>query len=815
VTVGDEDGAADAPDAPDGVATLARDLRDAARRSNQRRLLVVAGDDAARVDRATRAALDAAGVAPAATTLVGDRDVLDCERVSPDHATDLLGTTRGAVVVDARDRLVPNALGGVVGAVDGGGLLLLLTPPLDDWPDRTDGFDATLAAPPADAADVTGRFRRRLADTLRDRPGVAVFDADEDRVVESDDATPAPASVHGGGKRERDRAPPDDAAFPAAVYEATLTRDQRDAVATLEQVVADAPEPDADANSRPRAAVVEADRGRGKSSAAGLAVGAVVAAGATVVVTAPERANAGAVFARAEAVLDALDARAGREDDGSLRSTAGGALRYRPPGAVGEAAADADLLVVDEAAALPVRRLTETLAAPRVVYATTVHGYEGTGRGFAVRFRDRLVAADHAVTEVRMTEPIRHAAADPVERWAFDALLLDARPPVAPAVADATPASVQYLRLDRDVLAENRPLLRETFGLLARAHYRTEPNDLVRLLDAPNVTVRALVTDAGGDETSGVPAGHVVSVALLAREGGLGPERRATIYEGERVRGHMVPDVLVSQLRDPDAAGPVGLRVLRIATHHAVRSRGLGSRLLAAVREEHAPPSEPDDAGADGGDSVGDVDYLSVGFGATPRLLSFWSANGYRTGHLSLTRNERSGEHSAVMLDGVTRTGRTLADRHVRWFRERVPSALSAPLSDVDPDVVRAALHAAGPGRGDRRDDADRQWGPDLGERAWRLVAGAAYGPGLYQVRPAPCRRLAVAGLADPARPLDADAERLLVAVVLQGQSVDAVTDALGYHSSGECLRAVGEALAVLVDRYGGDVARRERRRYD
>jgi len=471
-------------------------------------------------------------------------------------------------------------------------------------------------------------------------------------------------------------------------------------------------------------------------------------------------------------------------------------VRYRSPGVAEATATEPDLLVVDEAAALPVRRLAATLAAPRVVYATTVHGYEGTGRGFAVRFRDRLEEADHAVTEIRMDEPVRYAAGDPVERWAFDALLLDARPPVEPAVADATPESVRYRRLDRDALGEDRTLLRETFGLLARAHYRTEPDDLARLLDAPNVTVRALVTDPAGDSDGDGAAGHVVSVALLAREGGLSTERRATVYEGERVRGHMVPDVLTSQLRDPEAGAPVGLRVLRIATHHAVRSRGLGSRLLAGIGEE----------AVDGDLGEGPVDWLGTGFGATPELVRFWRENGYRAVHLSTTRNERSGEHSVLMLDPLTDPGRALTDRHARWFVDRAGAMLAGPLAAVDPDVVRAVLRSTGV-----------TLAPDLSNRDWRVVVGSAAGPGMYAVDPGPFRRLALAHLVDPPAsggPTDRQ-ERLLVLAVLQARPIDEVADAMGFHSVGNCLRAIGDAYRPLVDRFGGDAARQERERFE
>jgi tRNA(Met) cytidine acetyltransferase len=41
------------------------------------------------------------------------------------------------------------------------------------------------------------------------------------------------------------------------------------------------------------------------------------------------------------------------------------------------------------------------------------------------------------------------------------------------------------------------------------------------------------------------------------------------------------------------------------------------------------------------------------------------------------------------------------------------------------------------------------------------------------------------------------------------------VTDDLGYVSTRQCMRALGEAYRPLVDRYGGDAADEERRRYD
>jgi tRNA(Met) cytidine acetyltransferase len=743
-------------------ADAAAALREEARRADERRALVLAGDREAGYE-AARAALSAAGVDFADATLVGERDALPCERVAPVHADRLLGTTRSAVVVDAHDTCPPNVLGRVVGAVGGGGLFVLVTPPLDAWPDRRDGFDASLAVPPFEVADVAGHFRRRLVETIRAHRGVAVVDVDAGAVGQDGLTDPPPRRPRPAPTR------PPDAAFPGAAYDACLTRDQTDAVAALEAL-----------RDSGTAVVVEADRGRGKSAAAGIAAACLAAEGREVVVTAPGYRNAREVFVRCAAVCRALDALDSTDGDPprSVTTTAGGAVRWASPGDAATEPGSVDALLVDEAAALPVRRLTDFLAADAVAFATTVHGYEGAGRGFDVRFRDRLDESGRDVRTVALHDPVRHAPGDPVESWAFHALLLDARPAVDPLVTDAVPADATYRAPDAEALLADEHLLREAFGLLVTAHYRTEPNDLARLLDAPNLSVRALTV-----------GGHVVSVALLAREGGLGPDRRAAMYEGERVRGNMIPDVLTSQLRDEDAAATVGWRVVRIATHHACRSRGFGSRLLGEVRR----------------DADGDADWLGVGFGATPRLLDFWRENGYGTVHLSTTRNDASGEYSAVLLDPLTPAGERLHDRHAAWFAERSPGVLSDALRDLDPDVARAALRACA---------ADPLL--DLSAREWRVVAGAARGPGLYGVDPAPFRRLVRTHLvAGDSGLLSAREERLLVTKLLQARPLPSVADELDYHSTGEAMRALGDALRSLVEAHGSDAARTELSRFD
>lgn len=783
---------------PVDVPALARSLTAEARETNERRLLVLAGERERGYD-ILESVLDTLSVPISGTTLVGPDDRLRCEQLLQARAGDLLGTTRDLVALDAHEGLRPNALGAVVGTVDGGGLLVLLTPSLADWPDHCGAFEQSLAVAPFGLEAVTGRFRRRLVETLRSHRGIAIVDLETERAEDGGPRIEREGLVRPAPRVSRQTDPrstvPADPRFPLEAYDACLTTDQADALAAFESLVS--AESATEQTSRQRALILEADRGRGKSSAAGLAAGTLAAEGVSVLVTAPRWRNAREVFERARELCTTLGCV--RADKSSLEyvrsnernvsdsksrvleTTTGGRVHFLEPAAATDPTVleAADVVIVDEAAALPVRTLESFLVADRIAFVTTIHGYEGAGRGFSVRFRDRLAESDHTLEERTLTEPIRYAAGDPLEVWAFRALLLDARPPVEQLVADARPERVEYQRLEPETLLADETLLREAFGLLVLAHYRTEPNDLARLLDAPNLEVRALTFE-----------GHVVSVALLAREGNLSAERRAAMYEGRRVRGNMLPDILTSQLRDEQAGAPAGLRVVRIATHHAVRSRGLGSQLLECIREE-----------------FDDIDWLGVGFGATPGLVGFWRDSGYRTVHVSTTRNEASGEYSALMLCPTSDVGHRLSERHTRQFARRFAAVCSDSLSDLEPDVVRAVLKSVGP---------DTAPSLEMTDREWQIVASAAYGPGLFDVDPGPFRRLAMQFLLErpDAVSLSEREQRLLVLRVLQGRPWSAVADRLDYHSAGQCRRALGEVYCPLVDQYGTDAALEVRERF-
>ncbi|WP_228292316.1 tRNA(Met) cytidine acetyltransferase TmcA [Candidatus Thiothrix anitrata] len=371
--------------------------------------------------------------------------------------------------------------------------------------------------------------------------------------------------------------------------------------------------------------VLTADRGRGKSAALGMAASQLQVAGKRVLLTAPSRATVEGVFKHAE-----LPPSFFAPDD---------LLQTLPEG---------DVLLVDEAAAIPVPLLLKMLEHyPRCVFSTTLHGYEGSGRGFALRFQKALDTLAPGWLAVRLQQPMRWAENDPLERFINQALLLDADlAPFTPCggrsaafkrlgrVGDGGGAAT-YRQLNRDELAHNEPLLRQLFGLLITAHYQTRPSDLRQLLDAPDISIHVLEQQ-----------GTLVAVALLSREGGLDAQLTAAIHAGtRRPHGHPVPQTLTFHAQLAGAAELICERVMRIAVHPLLQNQGLGAHLLEHLLGFAAQQG---------------AGYLGVSYAMTPELLRFWERAGFITARIGHRKDTASGSRSVVQIRGLTTAGKQL-----------------------------------------------------------------------------------------------------------------------------------------------------------
>lgn len=710
---------------PPEISSILDALTRAARASRHRRMLVLAGD--AHWGRAIAIEIGAAGDTGSPAWLT--RAAMDADVPTSSNGQNLLGRDLDLLVVDAHAGLDPDALGAATGAVCGGGLVLMLTPPLVRWPGLADAEAERVAVHPYSAAEVGDRMIRRLARCLVAAEGVALFEQDAEPLE--------PPADH----------PPPGIADAAA---SQGTPDQHRAVDAIIHT--------ARGRAR-RPLVLRSDRGRGKSAALGIAAARLmVEDGLKVLVTAPRRSSVDTLFAHAAKGLPEAGVERNRLSLGEAE------LRFSAPDDIDRAQPSADLLLVDEAAGIPTPLLARLLAGyPRIIFATTVHGYEGSGRGFDLRFADHLSRHTPGWRQLRLEQPIRWANRDPIEALIGRALLLDAEAADDELLAGVAPEQCRFELLDRDCLAADEPLLRDLFGLLVLAHYQTRPLDLRHLLDGPNVRIYALRF-----------GGRVVATAMVALEGGFDAELTGEVFAGRRrPRGHLLPQTLSAHGGLAEAPMLRHLRLVRLATHPAARRIGLGRRLITEIIE-HAGH---------------EVDCIGASFGAAPELIGFWRGCGLEPVQLGSSRNAASGTHALVVLRGLSEHGQELASRAVERFAERLPAQLCSTLRDLEPALALALLACTG-------SMPPRLTGEDIAE-----LAGFAWQQrGLDAVQPLLWRLWLESGATLAASIEPQPAEALLARVVL-GRSWSEVAALLGVSGRTAAEKALRLGLRPLASR--------------
>ena len=96
-----------------------------------------------------------------------------------------------------------------------------------------------------------------------------------------------------------------------------------------------------------------------------------------------------------------------------------------------------------------------------------------------------------------MQDPIRYSANDPVERWLYDLLLLDATEAQKLTRGLPHPSECELYLVNRDTLFSyqkgSEKFLRSLMSLFIASHYKNSPNDMQLLSDAPAHAVFVLL----------------------------------------------------------------------------------------------------------------------------------------------------------------------------------------------------------------------------------------------------------------------------------------------------------------------------------
>ena len=510
---------------------------------------------------------------------------------------------------------------------------------------------------------------------------------------------------------------------------------------------------------RRRPLVLSADRGRGKSAALGMAAAELLMVGRKkIIVTAPNMMAVDSVFSHAASVLGCAKPANGKID------YEGATLKFIAPDALLASDDTADLLLVDEAAAIPSTMLARLLQRfSRLVFATTLHGYEGTGRGFAIRFQALLEQQVPGWRHYELSEPVRWRQDDVLEAFSFEALLLNAEPVEERLILNADVRQCTVERIDKGVLTNDELLLRQLFGLMVLAHYRTKPSDLQLLLD--NDDIYCYVTRYKG---------HVLACAWVVEEGLLPPELASAVYLGQRrLKGHLLPQSLLAHMGIESAGGLGYRRILRIATHPIVQRQGAAKALLEAVYAD--AKSEQ-------------IDVIGTSFAADLEVMSFWESCGFDVVRLGTQHDEISGQRAVTLLRACSTVGGGLhVDATIR-FEQQWPDLLMMQFNQVDVDLVLAlSMHLRS--QGSALANWERQ---DI----LRFVEGNA----TFESCQLAIRKLVSMALGQPHfLELPTSEQRLLIMFIMQLRSVSVVTRALGFTGKSDLMSVLRRVVRGLV----------------
>ncbi|XP_041054064.1 RNA cytidine acetyltransferase isoform X1 [Carcharodon carcharias] len=681
----------------------------------------------------------------------------------------ILGNTYGMCVLQDFEALTPNLLARTVETVEGGGLVVILLRTVNSLKQLyTMTMDVHTRFRTESHQDVVGRFNERFILSLASCKNCIVINDQLDILPLSshifnikpvppksveDSLTPREVELKELKESLHDTQP------VGVLVGGCKTLDQAKAVLTFIEAISE--------KTLRSTVALTAARGRGKSAALGLAIAGAVAFGySNIFVTSPSPDNLHTLFEFVFKGFDALQYQEHLDYEivQSLNPEFNKAvvrvniykehrqtIQYIHP-ADAVKLGQAELVVIDEAAAIPLPLVKKLLGPYLVFMASTINGYEGTGRSLSLKLIQQLrqqtdqsqinMTAENKTTstaklstvrslhEVSLHEAIRYAPGDPVEKWLNDLLCLDCLNIPRIISGCPLPEKCDLYYVNRDTLfcyhKASEAFLHRLMSLYVASHYKNSPNDLQLLSDAPAHHLFCLLPPVQPTQNS-LP--EVLAVIQVALEGEISRQSvMNSLSRGKKAFGDLIPWTVSEQFQDPDFGSLSGGRIIRIAVHPDYQGMGYGSRaveLLQLYYEGKFPCLEEQESHKSteittiSNEAISlleemlsprkdlpplllklnerpteKLDYLGVSYGLTPQLLKFWKRAGYVPVYLRQTPNELTGEHSCIMLKTLNEEEDVESTRE-NWllafwtdFRRRFLSLLSYQFSSFPPSVA-------------------------------------------------------------------------------------------------------------------------------
>uniref|UniRef100_A0A3Q1IY47 RNA cytidine acetyltransferase n=1 Tax=Anabas testudineus TaxID=64144 RepID=A0A3Q1IY47_ANATE len=684
----------------------------------------------------------------------------------------ILGNTYGMCVLQDFEALTPNLLARTVETVEGGGIVVILLRTMNSLKQLyTMTMDVHSRYRTEAHQDVVGRFNERFILSLASCKNCVVIDDQLNILPISSHManikpvppkTQVPDGLSPLQQELKDLKESLQDTQPVGVLvDCCRTMDQAKGVLKFIEAISE--------KTLRSTVALTAARGRGKSAALGLAVAGAVAFGySNIFVTSPSPDNLHTMFEFIFKGFDALQYQEHLDYEiiQSLNPEFNKAvvrvnifkehrqtIQYIHPGDAVKLG-QAELLVIDEAAAIPLP-LVKNLLGPYLVFmASTINGYEGTGRSLSLKLIQQLrqqsadsqqsmsaenratntarLAAARTLHEVSLHESIRYARGDAVEKWLNDLLCLDCLNIPRLISGCPLPQTCDLYYVNRDTLfcyhKASEAFLQRLMALYVASHYKNSPNDLQMLSDAPAHHLFCLLPPVPPTQNS-LP--EVLAVVQVCLEGEISRQSILnSLSRGKKASGDLIPWTVSEQFQDPEFGGLSGGRVVRIAVNPDYQGMGYGSRALQLLQmyyegkfptmdeNTHTNHNEITSVSSEAVSLLEEVvtprkelpplllklserraerlDYLGVSYGLTTQLLKFWKKAGYTPVYLRQTPNDLTGEHSCVMLKELNTDD---APEQSQWrsafwkdFRRRFLSLLSYQFSSFHPSLALSIL---------------------------------------------------------------------------------------------------------------------------
>ncbi|MDQ7050091.1 MAG: GNAT family N-acetyltransferase [Enterobacterales bacterium] len=415
-----------------------------------------------------------------------------------------------------------------------------------------------------------------------------------------------------------------------------------------------------------RPLILSAHRGRGKSAALGIACAELVyEKNKAITICSTRKSNLKVFYTH---YFERLQNLSGDTIDLN-QSLAENFIEFIPPDQLAELEPSHQLFIVEEAGSIPVQLLKKIASkSNRLIFSTTLDGYEGNGQGFELRFIPFLSKLFRQINRAELTIPMRWSANDPLEKAINNAFLLanTSQDRQQKRIEQSIP-SIHCKAISQQQLNDDEELLKTIFRLLVTAHYQTRPSDLESLLSDPNWLVFA--SFAGQ---------QLIAACVLSDEGQLDQELCAAIEKGsKRLKGHLLPQSLMAY-QGIELAGCLHYwRIIRIAVLAQFRRQNVASELIDKVKQQAKQAS---------------VDILGASYAMFQDVLSFWYHCEFQCTRIALKKESSTGSHPAEFLWLCQAQNKEHFKQSLNQFNQSFLHALATNYRSFDPQHLQIII---------------------------------------------------------------------------------------------------------------------------